>query len=296
MFPGPPVPPGPSLVPGQPGPASIVGVPSGEVFVARHRTHALGTEISFCLTAPVGLPRRRISEALGAAVAEIRAVEAAFSPFQKRSLVSAVRRGELAHEAYPPPLAEVVARCAQLRAATDGWFDAWAVPGGFDPLGLVKGWAVDRAALLLAAGGVTGCAIRAGSDRLVYGTAPHGGPWRIGLPAPGDALRRTAAVELTEGALAVAGATPLTRDRIVDPHTGAPAYPAGPAAVAGPQLAHANAYAVALCAAGGAGLEWFPTTDGYRAVVLDGRPTPPLPPRAPAAPRTPVRPPAAMAA
>jgi thiamine biosynthesis lipoprotein len=254
-----------------------LSAPTGDRIVARHRTQALGTDISFCLSTPADLPRRRIGEALGAAVAEIRAVEAAFSPFRPRSLVNAVRRGELEHEAYPPPLAEVVQRCGQMRAATDGWFDAWAVPGGFDPLGLVKGWAVDRAAVLLSVAGIEGYAIRAGADRLAHGIAPHGGPWRIGLPAAGDALRRTAAVELTEGALALAGASSLARDRIVDPHTGGPAYPAGPAAVAGPQLAIANAYAVALCAAGPAGLDWFPTADGYRAVVIDGRPTPPSP-------------------
>jgi FAD:protein FMN transferase len=265
---------------GPPYPPSIVNAPTGDRFVARHRTQALGTEISFCLSAPADLPRRRIGEAIAAAVAEIRAVEAAFSPFRPRSLVSAVRRGELLHEAYPPPLADVVERCARMRAATDGWFDAWAVPGGFDPLGLIKGWAVDRAAALLAAGGVDGCAIRAGADRLVHGTAPHGGPWRIGLPAAGDALRRTAAVELTEGALAVAGGTSARRDRIMDPHTGLAAHPTGAAAVAGPELCFANAYAVALCAAGSAGLDWFPTADGYRAIVLDGRPTPPpVPPR-----------------
>jgi thiamine biosynthesis lipoprotein len=257
--------PGPTWAAEQP------GALNGDRFVARHRTRALGKEISFLLSAPAALPRRRISEALGAAVAELRAVDAAFSPVHRRSLVSAVRRGELSHEAYPPPLAEVVARCGDMRAATDGWFDAWAVPGGFDPHALVKGWAVDRAGMLLRAAGIEGFAIRAGADRLVHGTAPHGGPWRIGLADPADPLRRTAAVELTEGALAVAGG----RTDIVNPHSGTPAQPGGLAAVSGPQLAIANAYAVALSAAGPAGLDWFPTLDGYQAILLDGRPTPP---------------------
>ncbi len=269
--------------------AELPTAPTGDRFIARHRTHALGKEISFLLSAPAALPRRRISEALGAAVAELRAVDAAFGPYHRRSLVSAVRRGELAHEAYPPPLAEVVARCDSMRAATDGWFDAWALPGGFDPHALVKGWAVDRAGMLLRAAGVDGFAIRAGADRLVHGLAPHGGPWRIGLADPGNPLRRTAAVELTDGALALAGGhagqSPVTRSGtpvavgrpsdIIDPHTGAPAQPGGLAAVAGRQLATANAYAVALSAAGPAGLEWFPTADGYRAILLDGRPAPP---------------------
>ena len=41
-----------------------------------------------------------------------------------------------------------------MRAVTDGWFDAWAGPGGFDPGGLIKGWAIDRAAARLRAAGV----------------------------------------------------------------------------------------------------------------------------------------------
>src|SRR5262245_25057367 len=102
---------------------------------ARHRTQVLGKDIRFAIVAPADLDRRQVSDALAGAVAELRAVDAAFSPFRPRSLVSSVRRGELSPDGYPPPLAEVVHRCAALRAATDGWFDAWAVPGGFDPSG-----------------------------------------------------------------------------------------------------------------------------------------------------------------
>ncbi|HWB34670.1 MAG TPA: FAD:protein FMN transferase, partial [Rugosimonospora sp.] len=211
------------LIPPSAAGGSTLGAPAGDRFVARHRTQVLGTEVSFCLSASTELPRRRISEALGAAVAELRAVDAAFSPAHRRSLVNAVRRGELAHDAYPPPLAEVVALCARMRAATDGWFDAWASPAGFDPHALVKGWAVDRAGLLLRAAGIDGYAIRAGADRLAYGLAPHGGPWRIGLAEPGNPLRRTGAAELTWGALAVAGGGggPARHGLIVNPHTGA---------------------------------------------------------------------------
>lgn len=211
---------------------------------ARHRTQVLGKDIRFDIVAPVELDRRQVGEALAAAVAELRAVDAAFSPFRPRSLVSAVRRGELPPDAYPPPLAEVVRRCAALRAATDGWFDAWAVPGGFDPSGIVKGWAVDRAAALLSSCGITDFTICAGADRLTRAG---------GVPE----------------AFAVAGSAYLG---VVDPHTGMPGRPIGLAAVAGPELGTANGYAIALCAAGETGLAWFPTADGYRAVFADSRP------------------------
>ncbi|MFD0822333.1 FAD:protein FMN transferase, partial [Micromonospora zhanjiangensis] len=43
------------------------------------------------------------------------------------------------------------------------------------------------------------------------------------------------------------------------------------ATVAGPDLAVADGYATALFAAGPAGLDWFPTADGYRALFAGPR-------------------------
>jgi thiamine biosynthesis lipoprotein len=244
------------------------GAGTTDRIVARHSVQVTGTVFSFCLAAPPRMSRRAIGEALAAAVAELRAVDAAFSPFRQRSLVSAVRRGELSAEACPPPLADIVTRCAAMRAATDGWFDAWAVPGGFDPSGLVKGWAIDRAAVLLRAAGIDDYAITAGGDWLVRGTGPRGGAWRVGVADPDHPLRILATIELTDGAVATSGYGSL----IIDPHTGESVSPRGPATVTGPTLCTADAYATALYAAGEAGLRWFPTPDGYRAVVLAGEP------------------------
>ena len=236
--------------------------------VARHTVQVGGRMYTFCLVAPAELERRRIGEALAGAVAELRAVDAAFSPYRERSLVSAVRRGELSARSYPPPLTDVVYRCAALRLATDGWFDAWADPAGFDPSGMVKGWAIDRAAVLLRAAGIDNYAITAGGDWLVRGNGPRGGAWRVGIADPDNPLRVLATVELTDGAVATSG----YGSPVLDPRTGEPARAAGPAAVTGPALATADGYATALYAAGRAGLAWFADSDGYRPIVLDGRP------------------------
>jgi thiamine biosynthesis lipoprotein len=236
--------------------------------VARHTVQVGGRIYTFCLVAPAELARRKIGEALAGAVAELRAVDAAFSPHRPRSLVSALRRGELSAGSYPPPLTDVVYRCAALRLATDGWFDAWVGPDGFDPSGMVKGWAIDRAAVLLRAAGIEDYAIAAGGDWLVRGHGPRGGAWRVGIADPDNPLRVLATVELTEGAVATSG----YGSPVLDPYTGEPARAAGPAAVTGPSLATADGYATALYAAGKAGLTWFDSSEGYRAVVLDGRP------------------------
>src|SRR2546429_6911769 len=94
-----------------------LGTGSGERTVARHTVQVGAATYAFCLAAPADLSRRHIGEALAGAVAELRAGDAAFSPYPHRSLVSLVPRGGLNPAGYPPPPVEVVLPCAAPRAA-----------------------------------------------------------------------------------------------------------------------------------------------------------------------------------
>mgnify|MGYP001124675720 CR=1 FL=1 len=230
--------------------------------VAQHTVQTSIAEYTMILNGAGLLGRREIGEALRDAVAELRAIDLTYSPSRPASLVSRLRRGEISVDAYPP-LADIVARCATMRAATDGWFDAWAVPGGFDPGGLLGGWAVERAAARLRAAGVENYAVVCGADLTVRGCAPHGGPWRIAVHHPADGYRPPVLLEMTSGAIGTSGLAGR-RGHVVDPHTGEPANRLLAATVTGPDLTVADGYATALCAAGRAGLDWFPTADGYR--------------------------------
>ena len=75
-------------------------------------------------------------------------------------------------------------------------------------------------------------------------------------------------LSLTDTAVGTSG-TAGRRGHVVNPHTGALADELAAATVIGPDLSVADAYATALYAAGSAGLDWFPTVDGYQALVLD---------------------------
>lgn len=237
--------------------------------VIRDTAQVMGTVFSFCLTAPRGMRRAEVRAALGSAVDELRRVDREFSPYRDDSLVARVRRGELRPETYPPRLVEVIDRCAAMRAATDGWFDAWAVPGGFDPSGLVKGWAVERAAARLADVGISDFAVNGGGDIVVRGTAPHGGPWRVGIRNPHDPRSVVMVLAMTHGAVATSAGYERG-EHIVNPHTGEPATVprVASATVVGPDLGTADAYATALYAAGQPGLAWFPTPDGCEALTV----------------------------
>ncbi|HEY6593504.1 MAG TPA: FAD:protein FMN transferase [Asanoa sp.] len=238
---------------------------AGGGMVVRHTVPTTTATFSLTLVTPGTMSRRAVSEALADAVAELRAVDLTYSPLRRGSLVSKLRRGEVAVDAYPP-LVELVERCDAMRAATDGWFDAWAAPGGFDPSALVKGWAVERAATRIRAAGVADYAVVSGGDLTVRGKAPHGGPWRVAVHHPYDGRRPPAVVELTAGAIGTSGVTGR-RGHVVDPHSGEVVNRVAAATVTGPDLATADAYATALYAAGPAGLAWFPTAEGYRAAL-----------------------------
>ena len=190
-----------------------------------------------------------------------RHVDETFSTYKEGSEVSRIRRGALALADASDEVREVYARCDELRDETSGFFDIDAVDG--DPSGYVKGWAVDRAAELLAGE----YAINAGGDIRTKGR------WRIGIQHP---LKKDAVAQVLEGDdLAVATSGAYERgEHVRDPHSGY--APAGilSVTITGPSLATADAYATAAFAMGGhrAG-NWTARLQGYEAMTIlaDGR-------------------------
>ncbi|MFV2020494.1 FAD:protein FMN transferase [Micromonospora sp. LOL_023] len=252
-------------------PPSAADPRAAGTIAARHTVSTSTARYRLVLVGGDRIGRRQLSEAISDAVAELRAIDVTYSPLRPNSLVSLLRRGEVAPQVYPP-LADIVDRCLTMRAATGGWFDPWAVPGGFDPAGMIKGWAIERAASRLRAAGVSDYAVISGGDLTVRGHAPHGGPWRVALQQPPGSDGVDAAptvVTMVDGAIGTSGLT--TRQRLViDPHTGSTVRRAGAAMVLGADLAVADGYATALYAAGAAGRDWFPTADGYQVLDLIG--------------------------
>ncbi|MEA2151099.1 MAG: FAD:protein transferase [Solirubrobacteraceae bacterium] len=196
----------------------------------------------------------------------LRRVDATFSTYRPDSEISRIARGELAERDASANVRRVLERCEALRAQTGGYFDARA-GGVLDPSGLVKGWAVERAARLLEVAGARNFCLYAGGDVVVRGRPACGVRWRIGIQHPlrGD---RVAAV-LESERLAVATSGEYARGaHILDPHTGAP--PAGVLSVtiAGPDLGTADAYATAAFAMGAGGPEWTRAIAPYEAMTV----------------------------
>lgn len=193
---------------------------------------------------------------------ELRLVDRLFSTYRDDSQVSRLRRGELVPAAADALVREVLDLCAQARERSEGWFDI-DLPGGLDPSGLVKGWAIERAlAVLCRLDGVDVC-LNVGGDVAVR---TSGEPFVVGIEDPHDRTRVLAAVPVVAGGLATSG-TSARGTHILDPHTGAPVASVASVSVVGPSAMWADVWATAAFARGG-GLDWLATLPSYDGLVV----------------------------
>jgi thiamine biosynthesis lipoprotein len=213
-----------------------------------------------------------VDERVAEVYAELRRVDAVLSPYSADSDLSRWESGALRLGDADPMLAEVMTLCDQARSRTGGWFDPRRLPDPhtgtprYDPSGLVKGWAVERAARHLGRPAEYGWCLNAGGDVLIH--TPGDQPaWRVGIEHPGDPGRVMRVVERRDGAVATSG-TAHRGAHIVDPHTGRPATAVRSVTVAGPQLMWADVYATAAAARGPAAVDWLDDLDAYEGLLV----------------------------
>jgi FAD:protein FMN transferase len=229
----------------------------------RHAEHVMGTVVSIDVPAAA-------AHALPEVLRWLHWVDATFSPYRDDSDVSRFGRGELTLAQCAPELAEVLGECAIIRDKSHGYFTT--TPGGrFDPSGLVKGWAIERAAATLTAAGPAGYCVNGGGDIQCSGEPQAGQPWRVGIADPLRPGQLAAVVAGRDFAVATSG-TAERGPHIFNPHTGRPATALAGVTVVGPRLTAADAYATAAFAMGDAAREWAEHLDGYEvfAITSDG--------------------------
>ena len=243
----------------------------------------MGTVVSFDVPAWAGAGD---DPALDRAVRWLHWVDATFSPYRDDSDVSRFGRGEVTLDECAPELDQVLAACGDVSARSGGYFTT--TPGGrFDPSGYVKGWAIERAAVMLTAAGSAEHSVNGGGDVQCVGDHGPGQPWRVGIADPlrpgslalvvaGRELvgrdladRDLAGQDLAERGFAVATSGVAERGpHIVNPHTGRPATGLASVTLVGTGLAETDAFATAAFAMGPAARDWVESLDGYEAFAI----------------------------
>lgn len=204
-----------------------------------------------------------------------RRVDDLFSTWRDDTEISRIARGDLRLADASEEVRVVLALCAQVTEESRGAFDVTAAAdprverragmADVDPSGLVKGWALEQAASMLQAQGVTCFSINAGGDVLTRGEPEPGARWRVGIQHPWDRQSLATVVHTRDCAIATSGRYERG-EHIIDPRTSRP--PAGLMAVTviGSDLALADGYATAAVVLGDAGMEWLaevPDVEGF---------------------------------
>ncbi len=205
-----------------------------------------------------------------------------FSTWRPDSEISRLGRYELAVEQASPEVRIVLELCEQVRIDSHGVFDIRfaqdpRVPEqeGFapvDPSGLVKGWALQRAAELLLRRGVTDFCINAGGDVTTAGHPEQADGWRVGIQHPSQRDKIAAAVSLTGIGIATSGRYERG-DHIVDPRTGRPATGLQSVTVVAEDLALADGYATAALVLGPDGMAWLDSLPGVASMAITNEDT-----------------------
>jgi len=187
-------------------------------------------------------------------------VDRDFSTFKDDSQVSRIRRGELKIEVASEFVQQVWALCEFSRELTLGAFDPWKAEGGFDPSGLVKGWAAEVAAQMLVEAGCESVLINASGDIVLRGGKPSDdgvkSAWNIGIADPDDTEKFVKIFDVVDGSVATSGDYEKGA-HIIDPHTGLIAIGARSATVIGPDGAICDALATALIVDGVDAQKWI---------------------------------------
>jgi len=202
-------------------------------------------------------------------------VDSDFSTYIDTSWITRLRTHQIEISSCPSAVQEVWELCLQARHLTDGAFDPWAVEGGFDPSGLVKGWAADKCAHMLVASGAQHVQVNAAGDLALRGgffdvTDDFVKPWSIGIVNPDNRGEVVKVFEIMDGAIATSGAYERGA-HISDPHTGMIAIGAKSATIVGPEGWLCDATATAVMVGGTDSAKWFSQAElhGYQVFAID---------------------------
>lgn len=199
-------------------------------------------------------------EAWSRCVSHLQDVDRSFSTYRDGSWVSRLARGVVGLEECPEDVREVVALGERARVESGGAFDIRrTAPDGqpiFDPSGVVKGWAVQRAFAAFESLDDTDACLSAGGDMVCRVASPTRPPWRIGIEDPHDPTRVLAVVPVRRGAVATSGHAHRGH-HVVDARTGLPPSGVASVTVVADDLTWADIDATAAYALGPDAVAWL---------------------------------------
>ena len=196
-----------------------------------------------------------------------RAVDDRFSPFKKTSETSEVNRG-LPEKDWSRDMKAVVALAEKTKQETGGYFDMMTPEGTWNPVGIVKGWAIKNAADILRHAGFRNFYVDAGGDIEASGVNARGEKWSVGIKNPFRQDEIVKKLFITDVGIATSG-TYIRGEHIYDPQTKKPVREIVSLTVVGPDVCEADRFATGAFAMGKQGIRFIEERAGLEGYMMD---------------------------
>ncbi len=198
-----------------------------------------------------------------------RYVEEKFSTYKSTSETSQINQGLIKEKDYSEDMKEVIRLCEETSRQTNGFFTTVASDLSFDPLGLVKGWAIYKASLILNNLGFNNYFIEAGGDIQTKGKNSDGQCWAVGIRNPFKAEENIKIVYLSGQGIATSG-TYSRGQHIINPlKPKSPITEIVSLTVIGPNIYEADRYATAAFAMGKSGINFIENLEKLEGYMVD---------------------------
>lgn len=196
------------------------------------------------------------------------AIDERFSTYKPTSEIAKINRGELAREAYSVEMKEILSLCEQTKKETNGYFDMLH-NSVYDPSGLVKGWAIQKASEQLHKKGFKNFYIDAGGDMQTSGRNEKGEAWNVGIRNPFHREEHVKILSIEGLAVATSG-TYIRGEHIYNPHQeGLLQTSVVSLTVIGPTIYDADRFATAAFAMGEKGISFIASVSGFEGYMID---------------------------
>jgi thiamine biosynthesis lipoprotein len=209
------------------------------------------------------------NDSFAAVWSELEEIDQRFSTYKETSEISRINREHAPESAYSPLMKEVFVLAEQTKIETGGYFDIRTPDDTLDPSGIVKGWALLRAAQQILNMGFKDCYIDIGGDIQTYGKNPAGAEWSIGIRNPFDRDEIVKVIYPHEMGVATSG-TAVRGQHIYNPHDPhAPISGIVSLTVIGPDVYEADRFATAAFAMGKGGIVFIEHLPGFEGYTID---------------------------
>lgn len=197
-------------------------------------------------------------------------IDNTFSPFKKDSELTKINQGRLQKNDWSQDMKTVFKLCEQTRVETLGFFNI-EKNREFDPLGLVKGWAINNAANILKIKGFKNYYVEAGGDIQVAGINKENNLWRIGIQNPFNLKQNIKIVTLNNQGIATSG-TYLRGQHIRNPFASKKEISdIVSLTVIGPNIYEADRFATAAFAMGKKGINFIENLKDFAGYMIDNK-------------------------